>query len=264
MPFRAGTSSRWFAPRLVRELRRNAQRTYLTPPALTPSSVTRASFDFGALDEYCGLAQFERRARAGRLHHPGAVLEASGCRCMWPPAGPASLPPPRRRLFWRPALQAHSARQVQRGALAATSLTVETIYASQGRCWRCSCCRHRQGGARQFVMFALRCGWGDQRRVHPHPSRATLMSTLPGGTDACYRPCVHRRPMNTLTWFACCGRSSAEVLRLPGPRCTLEARRDRAPAEKDQLINELEEAPQFRTKTRRHQSQAQHRQVTCS
>ena len=243
-----------------RELRRNAQRTVFDArQRLTSSSGTRASFDFELLDEYAD----SRNSSAWLLPAVFTILALFSS--LWVPiyvaVGWAGLVASANvgvvlaaRRFKRIPLDKFNA-----GRWTATFITVETVY---GVSWALLALFSLFGSDKSslaVVMFAIALVGVATNAVSTRTlPGATLMATLPVAMTVAIDLVFVDGSLNTLNLSLAAVTVGAEVFFVYLARQLHGSKLEEIvhQAEKDQLINELEEARQMSDEARRHAEQA--------
>ena len=242
-----------------RDLRRNAQRTVFDArQRLTSSSGTRASFDFELLDEYAD----SRNSSALVLPVVFAILALFAS--LWVPpfvaAGWAGIVASANLavVFACRGFKRTRPGQFNAGRWTATFIAVETIY---GVAWSLLALFSLVGQDHQslaVVMFAIALVGIATNAVSTRAlPGATLMSTLPVALTVAI-DLVFISGVNTLNWSLAAVTIGAEIFFVYLARQMHGAKLEEIihQAEKDQLINELEEARQMSDEARRHAEQA--------
>jgi two-component system cell cycle sensor histidine kinase PleC len=242
-----------------RELRRNAQRTVFDArQRLTSSSGTRASFDFELLDEYADARNW------GALVLPLVFVILAAFSSLWVPvyvaAGWAGIVAAANvavvvaaRRFKRTSPDRFNAAQ-----WTATFITVETIY---GVSWALLALFTLFGSDHTslvVVMFALALVGIATNAISTRTlPGATLMSTLPVALTVSIN-LLFVSGLNTLNWSLAAVLIGGEVFFVYLARQLHASKLEEIihQAEKDQLINELEEAREMSDEARRHAEQA--------
>ncbi|MEO6012787.1 MAG: HAMP domain-containing sensor histidine kinase [Devosia sp.] len=241
-----------------RDLRRNAQRTVFDArQRLTSSSGTRASFDFELLDDYAA----SRNSSLLVLTVTFCILAflasfwveplaAAGWAGLVAAANVAVVLAARR-------FKRTSPEQFIASRWTATFVTVEIVY---GVAWALiatfTLFAHDSGGGLAVVMFALALVGIAANAVSTRTlPAATLMSTLPVALTVAINLVFLG---GTLNWSLAAVTVGAEIFFVYLARTMHASKLEEImhQAEKDQLINELEEARQMSDEARRHAEQA--------
>jgi two-component system, cell cycle sensor histidine kinase PleC len=243
-----------------RELRRNAQKTVFDArQRLTSSSGTRASFDFELLDEYAGSrisgglmlpVMFGILAIFSSLWVP--ALAAGGWAALVVASNLAVVYVSRRFKQVAPA-------QFNAERWTATFITVETIY---GVAWSLLALFSLVGQDHQslaVVMFAIALVGIATNAVSTRTlPAATVMSTMPVALTVAIDLVFIGGTINTLNISLAAVTIGAEIFFVYLARQLHSSKLEEIvhQAEKDQLINELEEAREMSDEARRHAEQA--------
>ncbi len=240
-----------------RDLRRNAQKTVFDArQRLTSSSGTRASFDFELLDEYADSrisgalvlpVVFGILALFSSLWVP--VFAAAGWAGLVAAANIAVVFACRRFKTLAPS-------QFNAGRWTATFITVETIYGVSWSLLATFTLVSADSESLAVVMFAL--------ALVGIATNAVSTRTLPGATLMSTLPMALTVAINliyiggTLNWSLAAVTVGGEIFFVYLARQMHGAKLEEIihQAEKDQLINELEEARQMSDEARRHAEQA--------
>jgi two-component system cell cycle sensor histidine kinase PleC len=243
-----------------RELRRNAQRTVFDArQRLTSSSGTRASFDFELLDEYA-----DSRISGG-LVLPLMFVILAFFSSLWVPAWAAGS--------WAALVVAANVAvyfvsrrfkqvaptQFNAERWTATFITVETIY---GVAWSLLALFSLVGEDRQSLavaMFAIALVGIATNAVSTRTlPAATVMSTMPVALTVAIDLTFVGGVLNTLNISLAAVTIGAEIFFVYLARQLHSSKLEEIvhQAEKDQLINELEEAREMSDEARRHAEQA--------
>ena len=239
-----------------RELRRNAQKTVFDArQRLTSSSGTRASFDFELLDEYAGSrisgglmlpVMFGILAIFSSLWVP--ALAAGGWAALVVASNLAVVYVSRRFKQVAPA-------QFNAERWTATFITVETIY---GVAWSLLALFSLVGQDHQslaVVMFAIALVGIATNAVSTRTlPAATVMSTMPVALTVAIDLVFIGGTINTLNISLAAVTIGAEIFFVYLARQLHSSKLEEIvhQAEKDQLINELEEAREMSDEARRH------------
>jgi two-component system cell cycle sensor histidine kinase PleC len=240
-----------------RDLRRTAQRTvFEARQRLTSSSGTRASFDFELLDEYADA----RNSSALVLPVMFVILAAFSALWVQPFAAAA----------WAGLVAAANvaavlaARQFKRtppeqfiaSRWTATFITVETTYGVAWSLLATFTLFGKESAGLAVVMFALALVGIAANAVSTRTlPAATLMATLPVALTVAFNLVVLGGMLN---WSLAAVTLGAEIFFVYLARTMHASKLEEImhQAEKDQLINELEEARQMSDEARRHAEQA--------
>ena len=242
-----------------RELRRNAQRTVFDArQRLTSSSGTRASFDFELLDEYADARNW------GALVLPVVFAILAVFSSLWVPvyvaAGWAGLVAAANVAVVLAArrFKAVPPEKFNAAQWTATFITVETVYGVSWALLALFSLFGRDHASLVVVMFALALVGIATNAVSTRTlPGATLMSTLPVARTVAI-DLVFVSGINTLNWSLAAVLIGGEVFFVYLARQLHASKLEEIihQAEKDQLINELEEAREMSDEARRHAEQA--------
>ncbi|HVX72595.1 MAG: sensor histidine kinase [Devosia sp.] len=243
-----------------RELRRNAQKTVFDArQRLTSSSGTRADFDFELLDEYADARNW------GALVLPVVFAILALFSSLWVPvyvaAGWAGLVAAANVAVVLAArrFKAVTPDKFNAGQWTATFITVETIYGVTWALLALFTLFSTDEASLVVVMFALALVGIATNAVSTRTlPGATLMSTLPVALTVAINLIFVGGPLNTLNWSLAAVLCGGEVFFVYLARQLHGSKLEEImhQAEKDQLINELEEAREMSDEARRHAEQA--------
>ncbi|HEX4297110.1 MAG TPA: histidine kinase dimerization/phospho-acceptor domain-containing protein, partial [Devosia sp.] len=243
-----------------RDLRRNAQKAVFDArQRLTSSSGTRASFDFELIDEYAD----SRNSSALVLPIVFVILAVFSS--LWVPPFEAAS--------WAGIVTSanlavvFACRRFKRtppekfnaGRWTATFITVETIYGIAWSLLALFSLGGRDPQSLAVVMFAIALVGVATNAVSTRTlPGATVMSTLPVVLTVSIDLVFIGGPGNTLNWSLAAVTIGAEIFFVYLARQLHASKLEEImhQAEKDQLINELEEAREMSDEARRHAEQA--------
>jgi two-component system cell cycle sensor histidine kinase PleC len=240
-----------------RDLRRNAQRTVFDArQRLTSSSGTRASFDFELLDEYAD----SRNSSALVLSVMFLILAAFSALWVQPfaAAGWAGLVTAANLgvVFAARRFKRAAPEQFIAARWTATFITVETLYGVAWSMLAMFSLFAQESAGLAVVMFAL--------ALVGIAANAVSTRTLPGATLTSTLPVALTVAINlayfggTLNWSLAALTIGAAIFFVYLARTMHASKLEEIvhQAEKDQLINELEEAREMSDEARRHAEQA--------